>query len=165
MVITGGIGAVFLLIDFAGSHKRGPSVVQAAGSKIASSFALSLVIYVGLFCPFYGALAYFAIENSPLPFLEWGIEWIITGPILVVLIIKMLRVRTDDAWILRRWILEDLKRAEDPRAHADSLIAKIQEAPESDSSKKALSVLRKISLQGDSIGSAVLIALDGSGLL
>lgn len=159
------IWSVFLVIDLAGFYRRGPAPMQSMGARIASSYALSLTVHVGLFCVIYAAAGYYMVQSIPFYKGEAALSWVAGGVLAIVALVEGLRTRTDDTWLLRRWILEDLRNAENPSAHLEMLVAKIRSAAGEDSSQKALVVLREISRRGDSIGTIVLTELEKAGLL
>lgn len=165
IIVAGGLWVALLLVDYASFNRRGPAAVQMVGKKLASSFPLSFVIHIGLFCIGYGTLAYYAISITPLHTVEVAICWIGGGLFVVVAMVEALRTMADDTWLLRRWVLEDLKKAERPQAHVESLVVRIKENPEDPSSKKALYVLREIARRGDSTASMTLSILERNGLL
>jgi hypothetical protein len=169
LLLSGALWAVVGLIDFAQSRKRGPAVIQRLGGKILSSFWPSLVLHVGLFCLLYSAVAYVVIQmdaidvvigSDPMNVLSVALLYLVSGVGIAASLISIIRERTDDTWLLRRWLTRELRRSKDPEAHLETLLERIQSHPEEDSSKKALDVLRELSRKGDSTGGLVSKALE-----
>lgn len=154
-----------LLVDFSQSHRQGPALFQSLGARLFRSFGPSVAIHLGLFCAVYGATTYLVIQAATMYDVELAVLWAAGGAAAAVPLVEGLRIRTDDTWLLRRWIADDLARAVDPQAHLDALVATIRETPGKDSSLKALTVLRSLSRRGDSTGGLVYRTLEREGLL
>jgi len=133
-----------------------------------------------MFYLFYGAMGYFvvqglqtAIQNATGQSARFLTEiliacifsWAVGGVMFLVNIVPMMRMKSDDRWLLRRWLLQELKKAENPRAHLETLITKIQTNPKKESSQDALFVLRELAMRGDSVGATVHRVLSEHNLL
>ncbi len=167
VLLSGTVWIIVLLLDFSSSQKHFHSIAQRLGTRLFSSFWVGLLLHLTTFCIFYGALIDLVIQltqayiHPVITLLSWGAG----GVTFAANVVRWMRMRTDDTWLLRRWLLQDLKEAEDPRAHLEALVVKIQSDPERDSSRRALSVLRELAMRGDSLGATVHRVLSEHDLL
>ncbi len=167
VLLSGTVWTTILLLDFSSSQKYFPSIARRLGIKLFSSFRIGLFLHLITFYIFYGALINLIIQltqayiHPVTTLLSWGAG----GVVFTAILVRWMHMRTDETWLLKRWLLQDLKDAEDPRAHLETLIAKIQSNPEKDASQKALFVLRELAMGGDSMCANVYRVLSEHNLI
>lgn len=138
---------------------------QKISLRIFSSFAPSVLIHLSSFYAFYFSLGYLFYQMSPLHKEAIAFSWIAGGLAVVLPFIEVIRIRTDESWLISKWIKEELKQAEDPEKYVESLLVKIREQEGDKASIKALSALREIARKGDSTGGLVSKILYRNNLL
>lgn len=163
ILVTGTLWGSVVLIELTLLRRRSSVTRRIPITGPFSSFLPSVVIHLALFVAFYGALGYLIVESTPLLKLEITISWVAGGLAAIPSYVEIIHIRTDETWLLRKWIGEDLKETNDPEAHLESLIQNIQSDQEDDSSRRVLIALREISTRGDSMAALVGKVLDKHG--
>ncbi len=160
VIVTGILWVFVILIGLIQFREQNIKARENFVARLFSSFLPMVLIHLALFCSFYSALGYLIIQMTPLFKFEILLSWSLGGILCIVSIIEVIRVRTDRHYLLEKWILKDLKDAENPKAHLESLIRTIQSDKETESSKRVLIVLRNLATRGDSIAGLIWTTLE-----
>jgi hypothetical protein len=163
--IFGALWAVVLITDLSLSKKGVAGGFASALVRVLRSFWASVVVHLTLFSLFFCSLT---LLSSDMGVFDTGglfLFWMAGGISAVPSIVLLVRMRTDEVYLVRQWIEDGLENSTDKDEYLRSLLAHMDSKDAPYQGKKILMVLRELALRGDSQSVSLRRALDERGLL